>query len=50
MKSLKDKFNEQTPTMKGFILIIILLIIGIILRWDSIIEEAADGFRFFSKK
>ncbi|MDR0660068.1 MAG: hypothetical protein LBG19_04540 [Prevotellaceae bacterium] len=43
------KFKELSPTMKGFIVLGIILIIGIILRWSTIKEEVKRGFGFFSK-
>ena len=42
------KFKNLSSTMKGFIVLIILLIIGIIIRWPSIKEEIKRGFGFFN--
>lgn len=42
------KFEEQSPTTKGFIIMIVLLVIGILLRWDTVISEIKRGFSFFS--
>ncbi len=46
--NLVTKFNNQSPTVKGFLIIILILIIGIICRWDTIISEVERGFGFFS--
>ncbi len=50
LKRLIEKYKEQTPTMQGFIVLFILLVIGIIIRWNSIIEGIRAGFEFFSTK
>lgn len=44
------EFKEQTPTVKAFIVLMVILIIGIILRWDTIISEVERGFNYFSAK
>ena len=46
MKKLKD----ISQNMKIFIALIIMLLIGIILRWDTIKNEVSKSFGFFSKK
>lgn len=43
-------FKSLTPTSQGLILLGILLIIGIIIRWDYIISEVIRGFGFYSGK
>lgn len=43
-------YNEQSPTVKGFLWLGILLIIGIILRWETIITNISKGFEFFNTK
>lgn len=43
-----DKFKELTPTTQGMIIVGILLIIGIILRWNEVMEGIISGFRRFS--
>ncbi len=43
-------FKNLTPTVQGLILLGILLIIGIIIRWDYIISEVIRGFGFYSGK
>ncbi len=44
-----DKFKKLTPNVQGFIILIVLLIIGIIIRWDYVIDNIIRGFKFFSK-
>ncbi len=41
---LRNWYTAQTPTTKGFIWIGILLIIGIIIRWDYISEKVISSF------
>ena len=47
-KRISDWFNELTPTTQGMILLDVVLVIGIIFRWDYIIEEIKRGFNFFN--
>ncbi len=47
---LADDFKQLSPTAKGMVLLCIILIIGILLRWDSTIEGIKQGFGFFSGK
>lgn len=42
------KFSERSTTEKTFIVLIVILAIGVILRWGFIKSEAGRGFRFFS--
>jgi len=42
-------FKELSPQLKGYVIIIILLTIGIILRWNVIISNIIKGFDYFSK-
>lgn len=42
-------FESQSPTTKGFIILGIALLIGIILRWRFILSEVIRGFDFFNK-
>ncbi len=44
------KFKEMSPTAQGLIILCIVLIIGIILRWEYISTEIARGFNFFGDK
>ena len=45
---LMDKFKELSPTAQGMIIIGILLIIGIILRWDEVSQSIISGFKRYS--
>lgn len=48
IKELKAKFDELTPTAQGLIILGVVLVIGIILRWNYIITEIGRGFGFFN--
>ncbi|HIZ85062.1 MAG TPA: hypothetical protein IAC04_01030 [Candidatus Coprenecus stercoravium] len=41
---LRNWYSAQTPAAKGMIWIGLLLIIGIILRWDYISERVVSSF------
>ncbi len=43
-------FKEMSPTAKSMVILCILLIIGIIIRWDATIEGIQRGFGFFGNK
>lgn len=45
-----DEYNKLTPTGKGMLILCILLVIGIIIRWDATMEGIARGFNFFGNK
>lgn len=45
---LVSKFKELSPTVQGFVILALLLIIGILIRWNYIIREVSRGFKFFS--
>ena len=47
---LVAEYNQLTPTGKAMAVLIILLVIGIIIRWDATIEGIAKGFNFFGNK
>ncbi len=38
-KKLIGWFNSQSPNVKGYLIIIVILVIGIILRWDFILDS-----------
>lgn len=46
---LKKKYHETDTKVKGFIILIILLLSGILLRWEYVYSEIIRGFEFFSK-
>lgn len=50
MKRFLTWYRSQTPTVQVMLVLIPLLILGIILRWDTIIEGVRKGFAFYSKK
>ena len=43
-------FKEMTPTSKCMVILCIILVIGIIIRWDATIEGIQRGFGFFGNK
>ncbi len=47
-KKLKNWYQEQSSTTQGMLWLGLLLIIGIILRWDYIYETVKHSFGFFS--
>lgn len=49
-RKLTEKFKEMSPTAQGLVVLCIILVIGIILRWEYIISEVAKGFDFFGGK
>ncbi|MDD2595483.1 MAG: hypothetical protein PHD11_06680 [Bacteroidales bacterium] len=50
LNKIKIWYKSQSDTTKGMIWFGIVLIIGIILRWDYIMEHIAKGFNFYSTK
>ena len=50
IRKISEGFNKLSPTAQGMIILVILLVIGIIFRWDYIMEEIGRGFNFFSGK
>ena len=49
MKNLIEKIKGLSFNIKIFIVLIIMLTIGIIIRWDTIKKEAGKSFNFFKK-
>jgi hypothetical protein len=47
---IKEWWSRQTSTTQAFLALIIFLIIGIIIRWDFIMESIGNGFEFFKFK
>ena len=47
---LVTEYNQLTPTGKAMVVLIIILVIGIIIRWDATIEGITKGFNFFGNK
>ncbi|MBQ0024473.1 MAG: hypothetical protein KBT00_01935 [Bacteroidales bacterium] len=50
LKKISDWYKKQSDSTKALIWIGVVAVIGIILRWDYIMEQAAKGFRFYSSK
>lgn len=48
LNRFKEWYSEQTPTTKGFLIIGVLLIIGIIIRWDYISRAVLESFGIFN--
>lgn len=49
MKQIVEWYKNQSDTTKALIWLGVVALIGIILRWDYIMENAARGFEFYSK-
>ena len=45
---IKKWYNSQNDTVKAFIWIGIVCIIGIILRWDAVVKGIKKGFEFYN--
>lgn len=45
---LAEDFKQMSPTAKCMIILCIILVIGILLRWDATIDGIKQGFGFFS--
>jgi len=48
-RKLTDWYNGQPDTVKGAIWLGIILVIGIIIRWDFVIDGIRRGFGFYSR-
>lgn len=48
MKKFIDWYKNQSETVRAFIWVGLICIIGIILRWNHIISMAEKGFQFYS--
>ena len=46
---LAQWYKDLTPTAKSMVVLCILLVIGIIIRWDATMEGIERGFGFFKK-
>ena len=47
---LAQWYKDLTPTGKSMVWLCVLLVIGIIIRWDATVEGIARGFGFFLNK
>ncbi len=50
MKRFITWFRAQTPTVQAMLVLMVLLLLGILLRWDAVMEGIRKGFSFYSKK
>ena len=50
IEKIKEWWNNQSSTTQVFLALIVFLIIGIIIRWDFIMEGVGNGFEFFKFK
>jgi len=46
---IKGKWRNLPGNIKGLIILISILVLGIILRWKYIINSISEGFDFYSK-
>ena len=49
LRKAYKNFKDLNPNIKGLIMLIVILIIGIIIRWDYIIDNIIRSFKYFSK-
>jgi len=47
-KKIKDWYSAQTDSIKAMIWIGLICVLGIILRWDAVMEGMKKGFDFYS--
>ncbi len=43
-------YKSQSPTTKGLIIAGLILLIGIIIRWDYVMDGIRRGFNFYNTK
>ncbi|MBQ0006175.1 MAG: hypothetical protein KBS57_02075 [Alistipes sp.] len=48
-KKIIEWYKSQPDTVKGAIWLGIVLIIGIVIRWDFVMDGIRRGFGFYSK-
>lgn len=49
-EKLKKWYKAQSDTTKALIWIGLIAVIGIIIRWDAVVEGVKHGFGFYSSK
>ena len=49
-EKIKTWYKAQSDTTKALLWIGLAALIGIILRWDAVVEGIRHGFRFYSSK
>ena len=47
-EKIKNWYNGQSDTAKALLWVGLACLIGIILRWESVVSGIARGFRFYS--
>ena len=47
---IKTWYSAQTDTTKALLWIGLVAVIGILIRWDAVIEGIKHGFSFYSSK
>ena len=48
--NLKEWYDRQSDTTKAMLWLGLICIIGILVRWNAVIDGIAKGFRFYSAK
>ena len=48
LDKIKNWYSKQSDTTKAMIWLGVIAVIGIILRWSHIIEQATRGFQYYS--
>ncbi len=49
-KKIKEWYSRQNETTKAFVWIGLICILGIIIRWNAVVEGISKGFSFYSSK
>ena len=49
-KRIKTWYGAQTDTTKALLWIGLIAVIGILIRWDAVVEGVKHGFGFYSSK
>ncbi|MBP9992396.1 MAG: hypothetical protein KBS73_03045 [Bacteroidales bacterium] len=49
MKKILDWYRSQSDTSKAFIWLSLICVIGVILRWEYVVEMISNGFSHYSK-
>lgn len=49
-EKIKTWYKAQSDTTKAFIWIGLVALVGILLRWDAVVEGVKHGFVFYSGK
>lgn len=49
-RKIKDWYSGQSDTVKAFIWVGLICVVGIALRWKAVLAGIAKGFEFYSNK